>query len=458
MKSDIRILELEPRFSEERPRTPIGFGGGLVHRITYCEVRAKVETRAGQVAEGWGAIFLSDLWAFPSRLVGHEARAAAMREMVLRYARAVGETSLPRHPIDIFFETEEELRAIAKAASSEAAFPEGIPFLAALVCASPVDAALHDAFGRANRICSYDGYSADFMEHDLSRWLGSSYRARYPSDYLRRRYQPRLPVFHLVGAVDKLRDTEITDDDPRDGLPVSLDQWIARDGLTCLKVKLRGDDLDWDVERVVEVAAVALEVQSRAGRNAFNLSLDTNEMCESPDYVVEMLCRVRERSPSAYRAILYLEQPTSRDLDTDRFDMRPIARLKPVLVDESLTTFKDLELALELGWSGIALKTCKGHSAALVFASKAEQEAIPYSVQDLTNPGLALIHSVGLAARLNPIKGVEANARQFFPASSRRQALVHPNLFQVREGSVSTESIGATGLGYRIEEIQTRPG
>jgi len=454
VNSDIRILEIEPRFSEEVCRTPLKFGAVVMDRLTYCEVRAKVETRAGNVAEGWGGIFLADFWAFPSRLVPHEKRDAAMRQIVSRYANLVAGITTHKHPIEVFFETEDELSATASTVSREMNFAEEMPFLGALVCASPVDAALHDAFGNANGICSYDGCSADFVGYDLSRWLGPAYQGKYPADYVRPEYVPRVPVFHLVGGLDKLRRAEITDDDPKEDLPVSLDQWIERDGLICLKVKLRGNDLDWDVERIIEVAAVAREVQMRQGKDELYLSVDTNEMCESPDYIVEMLLKVRERSPRAFDAILYVEQPTGRDLRALCFDMRPIALLKPVIIDESLTTLEDFNLAMELGWSGIALKTCKGHSAALVFASKAAQEGVPYSIQDLTNPGLALIHSVGLAARLSPIKGVEANARQFFPATSRRHARVHPHIFNVKDGHVTTESLGPTGLGYRIEQME----
>jgi len=111
---------------------------------------------------------------------------------------------------------------------------------------------------------------------------------------------------------------------------------------------------------------------------------------------------------------------------------------------------------MELGWSGIALKSCKCQSAELVLASKAEAEGVPYAIQDLTNPALALIHSVGMAARLNPIKGVEANSRQFFPAASERERRVHPDIFTLRQGMVSTLSLQGYGLGYRMEEMGPR--
>jgi len=133
--------------------------------------------------------------------------------------------------------------------------------------------------------------------------------------------------------------------------------------------------------------------------------------------------------------------------------MRRLAALKPVLIDESLTDIPAFDLAMELGWSGIALKTCKGQSHSLLFLAKATEAGIPYSVQDLTNPGIALIHSVGLAARITTIKGVEANSRQFFPESSRAERAIHPGLFAVRDGIASTASLQGTGLGYQMPRI-----
>ena len=110
----------------------------------------------------------------------------------------------------------------------QADFAEPMPYLGALVCASPVDAAIHDAFGIANHIGAYDGCGPDFMAHDLSRYLGDGYRGRFIADFIRRDYAPTLPIFHLVGGLDKLRRSEKDASDPQDGLPVSLDEWIEQ--------------------------------------------------------------------------------------------------------------------------------------------------------------------------------------------------------------------------------------
>jgi len=454
MKSDVRVIEAVTYFIEAVARTPLKFGGVVMDRLDYATVRVNVETRSGKRGAGWGGMFQSDVWAFPDDRVPHPQRQEAMREVTRRYARLAAEQNTFGHPIDLYYRIEDGLRGIGAAISKEMSFAVPLPFLASLVSAAPVDAAVHDAFGVANGISSYDGYGKEFMDSDLSAHLGAEFKGKYPADYLKKAYDRTVPAFHLVGGLDKLRLSEVDDSDAKDGLPNSLDEWIKRDGLFCLKVKLRGIDLEWDIARMLEVARIAREVRRQIGERTLYFTADTNEMCDRPEYMVEFLKRVREKDQQTFDEILYVEQPTERDLTARRLDMRPIARLKPVLVDESLTGLDDFRLAMELGWSGIALKACKCQSAELVIASKAEQMGIPYSIQDLTNPALALLQSVGMAARLRPMMGVEANSPQFYPAFSEPEAKVHPGVFTRRDGVLDTGSLQGPGLGFQSEKIQ----
>ncbi|MBI5034781.1 MAG: hypothetical protein HZB51_30020 [Chloroflexi bacterium] len=454
--SDIRILEIEPYYSDEKAREPLKFGASVMDQVTYCHVRARVENRRGQIADGWGAIFLSDFWAFPTPHIAHETRDQAMRRVTQSVCQRFADFKSFAHPLDIFWALEPELGKINTQICADMKLPEEMPFLGALVCASPIDAAIHDAFGNVNSISSYAGYSRDFVNHDLSAYLGEKFRGIYLSDFVRPEFSPTVPIFHLVGGLDKLRASEVNANVPQDGRPNSLDQWIEREGVYCLKVKLRGTDLVWDVNRTIEVYRIAHEILSRQGQTQLYMSADTNEQCESPDYIVEYLQRLREQEPRAYAALLYVEQPTERDLTAHRFDMRAIAKMKPVILDESLTGFKELDLALELGWSGVALKTCKCHSMALLTAARAQSAGIPYTVQDLTNPGLALLHSVGLGARLQPLMGVEANSRQYYPDTSIPEAAVHPGIVRVKNGVAQTNSLRGTGLGYQVNRIERK--
>jgi L-alanine-DL-glutamate epimerase-like enolase superfamily enzyme len=454
LDSDIRILEVEPYFSDEKAREPLKFGASIMDQVTFCHVRARVENRRGYKADGWGAIFLSDFWAFPTPRLEHELRDRVMRRVTETMCKRFAEYGGFAHPLDIFWELEPELARINSTICDEFKLPEKMPFLGALVCASPIDAALHDAFGIANGISSYAGYGREFVSHDLSVYLGDAFRGRYLSEFIRSDFTPTVPIFHLVGGLDKLRASDVNDSAPKDGRPNSLDRWIEQDNVYCLKVKLRGTELAWDLDRTIAVYRIARELLAAQGHTDLHLSADTNEQCESPDYMVEYLRRLQEQEPGAYAALLYVEQPTERDLTAHRFDMRPLAALKPVIVDESLTGLKEMDLALSLGWSGVALKSCKCHSMALLTAARAQSAGIPYTIQDLTNPGLSLLHSVGLGARLAPLMGVEANSRQYYPDTSHAEAAVHPDIVRVKNGIARTTSLRGAGLGYQVNRIE----
>lgn len=459
MQSHIRVREVQTSKVPTACRTPLKFGAVVVEKTFTGYAKATVETRDGKTGVGWGAMFIMDLWAWPVSKAPHEARERAMADLLDSYAACVAEYPRYAHPIEIFCETEDELRRLAARAAAEHTPEDEMPFLAALVVASIVDHAVHDAFGRANGIDSYRGMGPDFMGWDLSRYLGDGYNGVYPSQFLRADYLPRVPVFHLIGGLDVLREADVPGGLPEDGVPNSLEKWIERDGVFCLKVKLRGTDMAWDIDRTLQVSRIYHEVRDAKRGNipaSPFLTADTNEQCESPEYIVEYLEKIREAAPHVFNEILYIEQPTERDLSAHRFDMRPIAAMKPVLIDESLTTPEDFRLAMELGWSGIALKSCKCLSSDMLFVPMAELAGIPYAVQDLTNPSIALIESVGLAARTHTIKGVEANSRQFFPAANEAVGKVHPRLCEIRDGYAYTESMTGPGLGYRIDEIDLK--
>jgi len=74
-------------------------------------------------------------------------------------------------------------------------------------------------------------------------------------------------------------------------------------------------------------------------------------------------------------------------------------------------------------------------------------------VQDLTNPMLAQVAHLVLAAHAGTIMGVETNSMQFYPDASAPEEAVHPGMFRRREGCVSLASLGAEGIGYRVGEI-----
>jgi L-alanine-DL-glutamate epimerase-like enolase superfamily enzyme len=447
--SDTRIVSVEPSFSQATFRTPLKLSTGAIETITAFTVRMTVETRAGRRAEGRGLVLLSDLWAYPTpgSAITHEAKDAALRSVSEAACQLYAEATEYAHPFRTSLALEPAVAKLAETHTARHGLDAPMPVLAALMCASAVDCALHDAFGKANGICSYDGYGTEHMTDDLSTWLGAGFAGRYPADYLRNGYAAETVAWHLVGGLEKLTRTEKAPSDPVDGLPVSLDEWIERDGMYCFKIKLVGTDTARDIQRTVDVYRVARECLDRLGEPRLQLSVDANEMTPDVEHVLAYLNGLRAASPEAYEALLYVEQPTERDLAANRYDMRPVAALKPVVADEGVTDHHRCALALELGWSGVALKTCKGHASALLYAAQCAQAGGVYTVQDLTNPGIALIHSAGLAARLSPMFGVECNGRQYLPHEAVELQDAHPGLFRVRRGVLKTGGVPKLGLG-----------
>lgn len=450
--SDIRVVETEAYFERARPRGAFAFGGTVAGELTFCHVRARVENRQGQRADGWGAILLSHPWAFPGDGVPAAVKDEIMRQTVTEIARRATDNRAFAHPIDHFRDLEPAITATGERVSRRLGASESLPALGALVCASPLDAAIHDAFGRANGISTYDGYGSAHCGHDLARYLGPALRGRYVADLLRPDPAPRVPVAHTVGGLDPLTPADAGADDVSDGLPRVLTEWIARDGVRAFKIKLHGADAGADLARVRGVHGIATEMLGIAPEQ-IHLSIDLNEQCDSAGYPLELLQRLRRDAPATFAALRYVEQPAPRDLTTFPIDLTPVAALKPVVLDEGLTGLPELERAQSLGWSGIALKTCKCQSLMLLALARAQAAGLLVTVQDLSNPGLALLQSAGLAARLPVLTPLEANARQFYPAASAPEAAVHAGITGVHDGEIGTASLHGAGLGYQIERI-----
>ena len=173
-----------------------------------------------------------------------------------------------------------------------------------------------------------------------------------------------------------------------------------------------------------------------------------------PCYVTTILDRLLHEQPRIYGMLLYIEQPFPYDLESNRIDVRTVSARKPLFLDESAHDWRMVCLGREMGWTGVALKTCKTQTGALLTACWAKAHGMALMVQDLTNPMLAQIPHVLLAAHVGTIMGVETNAMQFYPTASAPEAQIHPALYQRRGGNIDLSSICGHGFGYRLEEIQ----
>jgi L-alanine-DL-glutamate epimerase-like enolase superfamily enzyme len=444
--TDARIEEIATDFQDYLHRAPYKFGGREVDRVTLLNVRCRLQTKAGKSARGFACMPLGNVWSFPAPDIPYKTTLAAMISLSEKIARILRDFREYAHPLDVNHALEPEFLRAAGEIARETALPRPIPKLCTLVTASPFDAAVHDAFGRLHGRNSFTVCGKDFVRYDLSHYLNAAFRGEYLDRYIQRTPAPRIRMYHSVGASDALTAAEIGKA-IGDGLPETLADWIPYNGVRAIKIKLNGNDLGWDVARVASIDRVTAAAQAGRGVRQWLYSLDFNERCPNVQYLLDFERGVRTEAPSAFERVRYIEQPTARDLAADRQNtMFEAAKLKPVVVDESLTGLDALLLAREMGYTGVALKACKGQSQALLMAAAARKYGMFRCVQDLTCPGAALVHSVGIAAHVSGAAAVEANAREYVPAANRGWEKRFPGIFEVRDGFMRTEGLGGPGL------------
>jgi L-alanine-DL-glutamate epimerase-like enolase superfamily enzyme len=446
--TDARIVAVRATTETVRYRSPIKFGGRVVTDAQLLHVTAEVETRDGRRGQGQGSMPLGNVWAWPSAALSTTQTLEAMAALAGRLVAEADRSELTGHPLGLTRELAQTHSATAQEIAQDAGLSEPIPKLAQLVSTSQMEAALHDAYGKAHGRNAYDLLGADFVNADLGHYLSPDFAGEYLDRYTLRHPRPRMPLYHLVGALDPLSSGDVQTP-VNDGLPETLSQWISADGLTHIKIKLAGDNLAWDVNRVIAVEQVAAQAQRQRGCTAWNYSLDFNEKCENVAYVLDFLAQLESRSPAAFRRVQYIEQPTHRDLRAHPENrMHAAAHIKPVVIDESLLDLDSLMLCRELGYTGVALKACKGHTEALLMGAAAQKYGMFLCVQDLTCPGRSFLHSASLAARMPTVAAIEGNARQYCPDGNRDCSERFPTMFHITDGSVGTSVLDGPGIGY----------
>jgi len=451
--TDVRVAGVQVYFLPIQTRIPLKFGPETLTHVTLARVRVTVADAKGKTAAGWGETPLSVQWVWPSDL-SYEHRNKALKQFTLQLAEAWAGFDAAGHPIEVGHAFQagpmRDLHARFNAARGEG---EPMPHLAALVCCSAFDIALHDAYGALLGLPVYETYDSKLMSNDLAAYLTPaegadvSFAGRFPAEFLVRPRLDELPAWHLVAGKDLIDESELTGTEPDDGYPVLLRDWVRRDGLNCLKVKLRGNDPAWDYDRLVAVGRIAVE------EDADWLTADFNCTVTEPAYVNEILDRLVADQPRTYGMILYVEQPFPYDLEANQIDVHSVSARKPLFMDESCHDWRLIKLGRRLGWTGVALKTCKTQTGALLSLCWAKAHGMTLMVQDLSNPMLAQIPHCLLAAHAGTIMGVETNAMQFYPDASAPEAAVHPSLYNRTDGMVSLASVRGPGFGYRLDEM-----
>jgi L-alanine-DL-glutamate epimerase-like enolase superfamily enzyme len=273
---------------------------------------------------------------------------------------------------------------------------------------------------------------------------------------------------HTVGLVDPIT---AADQAPGtrvdDGLPETLEEVVAAYGQRCFKLKVSGDQTA-DVERLVRIAAVL------DGVAGLHVTLDGNEQYEDVEAVVE-LWSTMENDPRLQKlcaATLFIEQPIKRQVALAR-SVSALARLRPVIIDESDGELDAFPRARTLGYGGVSSKDCKGFYKSIVNLARcrvwnAEGDDAGYflSGEDLTTQaGLSVQQDLALVSLLG-LADVERNGHHFidgFAGRPQMEALAfldaHPDLYveenrrvrlRIEHGRIALGSLDCPGFGSAV--------
>lgn len=418
-----QIQSVEVHFQKQSFLKPLRLSTGLIEQITEAQVQAVVKVGSRQ-GIGRGSIYLSDLWAWPDPKLTHEQRDRQLRSYCSRiasdFASLCGDQA--DHPLELGLKLHDNLCHHTPA--------DPPPVLARAMCASPFDAALHDAVGQALGCSAFSLFKPGQKLPLADRTLNG--RAAQAIHGMLRSPIRQFPAWLIVGKDDSLEN--------------DVAPWVHQRGYHCFKLKILGRDNAADVARTVEVYRGLVKL----GVDRPRLSVDSNEANPDADSVLDYLHQLQTTDAGAFAALEYLEQPTGRDITQYRNDWRAVTKLKPVLLDEGLTSLDLLPEAVHQGWSGLALKTCKGQSFILVAAAWAREHGLLLSLQDLTNPGLSAIHAALFAAHVPTVNGVELNSPQFTPAANAPWLPRLSGLLEPHDGMHRLPDETIIGLGSRL--------
>ncbi len=159
--TDIRPVAAELYFLPVRFRMPLKFGPEVTTSVTCARVRLTIENRQGRRAAGWGETPLAVQWAWPSELP-YAMRNERMQEFCRRLAGLWPTIQGYGHPMEVGYDFQhDQLAGLEQEFSAGQADP--MPHLAALICTSAFDVALHDAFGVLNHCDTYATYGPDLL-------------------------------------------------------------------------------------------------------------------------------------------------------------------------------------------------------------------------------------------------------------------------------------------------------
>lgn len=331
--------------------------------------------------------------------------------------------------------------------------------------ASIFERALIDAVCRLQKLSIFDAVRQNA--------LGFKPQLAFPTlagfkieDYLLQKPVTTFHIRHTVGLADPLTKADLPAAERlNDGEPETLEEFVARDGLRYLKVKISGDPAS-DLERLGKV----WDVISRTDQPV--VTLDGNESYEDLDAFAQFVEAFEDQQLGLFQHTAFIEQPLTRKLTHDPATGRTVAAIsqkKPLVIDEAdgtVTSFRD---AFEIGYSGTSHKNCKGFFKSLINFCLSRHFELKHgratfqTGEDLSNMPLVPLHQDFAALGVLGIEHCERNGHhysfglQHLTDHERRLTRQrHPDLYtsrhgglflNIRNGQVRCDSLQTPGFG-----------
>jgi L-alanine-DL-glutamate epimerase-like enolase superfamily enzyme len=177
--TDIRLTLVTTSTEQIDYRTPIKFGGRVVDDVVLLNVTAEVETRDGRRGVGFGSMPMSNVWAWPTQKVPGEQALQAMIALGTNLAAEADTYAEHGHPLEITHDLAQAQSRLANEITAAGGLADSIPRLAQLVAASPLEAAIHDAYGKALGLNAYTVLGEEYVNRDVGSYLSDEFRCRF---------------------------------------------------------------------------------------------------------------------------------------------------------------------------------------------------------------------------------------------------------------------------------------
>jgi hypothetical protein len=456
----VKVLGVEGFEQPFRLRLPFRFGVITVTEGLQAFLRVHLRLDDGREGFGYAAETLAAKW-FDKDPALSDAQNQDQLRRAIELAAAAYKEAPPSTTFDLFADNYRyQIRAGREL---------GLPPLVASFGNALVDRAVLDAVCRLVGVSFWTAMRsnlagmiphpivADLGELDFTAFLASL----VPSSSIEAR--------HTVGLVDPITaGDQDTGDRVNDGLPETLEEVVRRYGQRCFKLKVSGERRA-DIERLTKIASV---LDGIAG--PLHVTLDGNEQYDDVDAVVE-LWSAMEAEPALQKlcaATLFIEQPIKRQAALAR-SITALARLRPVIIDESDGEIESFVRARSLGYGGVSSKDCKGFYKSLVnlarcrtWNAEGAEGSFFLSGEDLTTQaGLAVQQDLALVSLLG-LADVERNGHHFidgFAGRPQGESLAfleaHPDLYleedrhvrlRIVSGQLALGSLECPGFGSAV--------